>query len=105
MTLVRVDANVQWKILKASGGNWVGVCDPLKLTVQAETWAELMEDIGLTLNALLHDLVESKEIDHFLQDHGWRLVGRVPQRLDDVRFDVPFLPALMANGSARELRQ
>lgn len=105
VTLVRVDANVPWNVLKAAGGNWVGVCQPLKLTVQAETWAELMEDIGLTLNALMHDLLESNELNRFLRDQGWTLIGRVPERFDDVRFDVPFLPAMMANGTARELRQ
>ena len=105
--LIRVDvnANVQWQILQAKGGNWVGICDPLKLTVQAETWADLMEDIGQTLNALLLDLLSANELPRFLSEHGWQLVGPMPDRPVEVRFDVPFFPAMMANGPARELRQ
>jgi hypothetical protein len=51
--LVRVDGDVQLQCFQSSEtGNWVGVCEPLKLTVQSETWAALMEDFGLTLNAV-----------------------------------------------------
>jgi hypothetical protein len=46
------------------------VGDPLKLTVQADTWAELMEDIGHTLDAMLRDLFRSNELDKFLRDHS-----------------------------------
>jgi hypothetical protein len=97
--LVRIHANLKWDVLPTKDGNWIGVCDPLKLTVQAETWAELMEDIGLTLNAVLIDLLKSNELERFLGDRGWRVVGGViPQRSDrpeDVRFDVPFVPTMM----------
>jgi predicted RNase H-like HicB family nuclease len=105
--IVRVDvnANLQWAVLQAKGGNWVAVCDPLGLTVQGETWAELMEDIGHTLDALLRDLLSTNELNRFLHDHGWKLLAAIPNRPEDVRFDVPFIPAMMApNGQARELR-
>jgi len=105
--VVRVDANIQWKILQAKSGEWVGVCDPLKLTVEAETWADLMEDIGHTLDALLKDLLSSNELDRFLRDQGWKLLAAIPSRPEGVRFDVPFIPAMMANanGTARQLHQ
>ena len=105
MTLIRVDANIPWNVLQAKGGNWVAICEPLKLTVQGETWAELMEDIGHTLNALLQDLLSSDELDRFLRDQGWKLLAAIPTRPEDVRFDVPFIPAMMANGPARQLHQ
>lgn len=103
--VIRVDANVPWQVLRAKGGDWVGICDPLKLTLQAETWADLMEDIGLTLDALLQDLLQSNELNRFLRDQGWTLVGSLPERAEGIRFDVPFLPAMIANGPARELHQ
>ena len=103
MVRVRIDANVPWNVLQAKGGNWVGVCEPLKLTVQAETWADLMEDMGQTLDALLKDLLSSNELDRFLRDRGWTLIGAIPQRQDDVRFDVPFFPAMVGDGPSREL--
>ena len=108
MTLVRIDlkANLQWAVLQGKGGNWIGVCDPLGLTVQAETWAELMEDIGHTLDALLKDLLSTNELDRFLRDHGWTTLTAIPNRPEDVRFDVPFIPAMMAShGSPRTLHQ
>jgi len=103
--LIRVDAKVQWKCLQGKGGNWVGVCDPLKLTVQAETWAELMEDISLTLDAMLKDLLSSNELERFLKDRGWTLTGAIPTRPEGVRFDVPFFPAMMGNDPSQQLHQ
>ncbi len=61
MTVVHIEAKVPWQTRRAQGGNWIAVCDPLRLTVQAETYAELMEDIGLTLNALLKDLLREND--------------------------------------------
>jgi predicted RNase H-like HicB family nuclease len=105
-TVVRVQAKIQWQCCHAAGGNWVGVCDPLKLTVQAETWADLMEDIGLTLDAVMKDLLTSNELPKFLVDRGWTLLGPIPNTREDVRFDVPFIPAMMgARGPQAELYQ
>jgi predicted RNase H-like HicB family nuclease len=82
--------------LQTKSGNWVAVCDPLELTVQSETWAELMEDIGDTLEMLFQDLLSSNELERFLQDHGWEAVGHIPAQLDEpVRFDVPFSTTVM----------
>ena len=105
-TLLRIDGRVDWRCLQGKGGNWVAVCDPLKLTVQAETWANLMEDIALTLDAVFKDLLISNELTKFLRDHGWALSGTIPNRPEDVQFDVPFFAAMTgAHGSQRELHQ
>lgn len=94
---------------KGSGGNYVALCDPLSITLQAPSYAELMCDIADTLDALLKDLMESHEFDQFLRDHGWSLVAPIPARPKDMRFDVPFsvMPMAMAgaNGSQRGLYQ
>jgi hypothetical protein len=103
-TLVRVEGNIKWDCFPSkTGKHWIGVCEPLKLTVQAETWGELMEDIALTLDSILNDLLSSNELDRFLRDRGWHIQGRLPARLKDVRFDVPFIPvALMeAHGGSQ----
>jgi hypothetical protein len=91
---VHIEGKVQWGCFRAKGGSWIGVCDPLKLTVQADTWAELMEDIGHTLDAMLSDLLKTNELDKFLQVQGWQATGPIPRK--NVRFDVPFIPAIMA---------
>lgn len=106
LTPVRIDGQVSWNCFRASGGNWVAVCDPLKLTVQSDTWGDLMEDIGQTLDALLRDLLASQELSKFLRDHEWTLVGPMPSRPEDVRFDLPFLTAMTeADGPQRHVHQ
>jgi len=88
--LVRINADLQWKATIGKGGNYVAVCDPLKITLQAETWAELMEDAAEVLDAIFRDLLSSNELERFLQERGWTTMGQVPNRQDNVRFDVPF---------------
>ena len=90
-TIVRIEAKVEWKVGQGKGGNWVAVCDHLKLTLQAETYANLMEDIALTLDAMLKDLLSTNELDRFLHEHGWTLVGQIPKRQENIKFDLPFL--------------
>ena len=92
--IVRVDANVQWQVA-AHQYSWVGVCEPLKLTVEADTYGELMESISETLDAVLSDLMKSNELPLFLKTHGWTLATPLPAKPEDVRFDVPFIPAMI----------
>jgi hypothetical protein len=105
--VVQIEANVAWNCFRAAGGQWVGVCDPLKLTVQSSTWGELMEDIADTLDGILNDLLASNELPQFLRERGWVPAGPLPERTEkNVHFDVPFLPAMMgAHGPQRELHQ
>lgn len=104
--VVRVNANVKWKTRQTQAGNYVAICDPLGLTLQAETWADLMEDISLTLDAMLKDLLSSQELDQFLREHGWTLIGSIPNRQEDFRFDLPFFPEMMGPyGPQRSLHQ
>ena len=98
--IIRVQANVPWQV-RPIGDLWLGVCEPLNLTVQGETWADLMESIGDTLDAVMGDLMKSNELPQFLQSHGWTLATPLPAKAQDIRFDVPFIPAMMgaSNGS------
>ena len=93
---VRIEGNVPWQWRVGSGGNYVAICDPLKITLQAPSWIELMEDI-------------SSSLDAFMREHGWNLLAPIPARPKGMRFDVPFsiLPvaAMEANDSQRLLHQ
>jgi hypothetical protein len=101
---VQVQGNLAWQVTQGKGGNWVAVCDPLRLTIQSETYAELMEDIGLSLNALMADLLAENELDGFLKEQGWMPIGPIPSEPSAVRFDVPFMAAMTeADGSARHV--
>ena len=95
MAVVHIDAEIPWRIDRGNGDRWVAICDPLELTVESETWAELMEDIALTLDAMLRDLLSCNELDQFLRDRGWTAHGPTDDAADAVRFDVPFIPALV----------
>ena len=75
---------------QAKGGNWIGVCEALGLTIESDTFAHLLEDIASALNALLLDLFREGELNTFLRDRGWRLATPMPSKPDDVRFDTPF---------------
>lgn len=103
VTLVQVNAKLQWQTQRAQGGNWVAFCEPLKLTFQAETWANLLEDIALGLDAMLKDLMVNNELDRFLRDRGWTTMGPIPAEPKNIRFDIPFyiLPAPNAHGPQR----
>jgi hypothetical protein len=80
----------------------------LKLTLQAHTWAELMEDTSDVLNSVFVDLLNSKELNTFLQSHGWTMVSQIPEHVEDVRFDVPFffVPEMAnSHGSQKRVSQ
>ena len=105
--VVFVEGNVAWNCTRTPSNHWVGVCDPLKLTVQSQTWAELMEDIAYALDAILNDLLASSELPQFLHDRGWELDGPLPGNTEtNVHFDVPFIPAMiMGHGSQTGVHQ
>ena len=92
MTVTRVEGRGQlvWTSVRAKGGNWVAVCESLGLTIQSETWVHLMDDIAHALNALFTDLLQEGELDRFLRERGWQIIGPSPSKPDDTWFDVPF---------------
>ncbi len=106
-TIIRIQANVAWQCQLGEGGHWVGVCDPLRLTVQADTWADLMEDIGLSIDAMMKDLLQSGELVKFLRQHGWEPVGAiphpVPKAIERLRFDMPFIAHQVASRDSQRI--
>jgi hypothetical protein len=103
MSLVHIDAQIQWSCRKTQSGNWIAECRPLGLTIQSARYSELAEDIGDALDLLFQDLLGSQELDSFLASHGWTRTKEPLQ--SDAVFDVPF-ELLMAgkDGSAASLR-
>jgi len=95
--VVHIEAvgNLVFKCFRTKRGNWIATCEPISLAVAGETYAELMEDIGLTLEAFLSDLHKNNELGEFAKSHGWKLDHSLPENAEDVRFDIPFLPELM----------
>jgi hypothetical protein len=88
--IVRTGVNVPWRWGIAPDGNYLAVCDSLKITVQAPTWNELQANISKTLNALLKGLSECHRFDEFMREQGWTLVTPLPARPNDLQFEVLF---------------
>src|SRR2546428_230673 len=96
-TVVRIDGNLEWQCRRTESGDWIAVCDAVKLTLQSDTFANLMEDIALTLDDVFKDLLASNELERFLRDHGWTVAGSIPRDPDNVKFDIPFFTAMMGS--------
>jgi hypothetical protein len=91
MATVAVQAKIEWKAFRdRTSGMWVAICDPLKITVEGETWAILQESISEALGLLMRDLVKTGELEQFLKDRGWKLRNSLPARPENARFDVPY---------------
>lgn len=105
MALMRIEANVAFRAYRNKDGIWAGVCDPLGLTVEGESWSELLQNIDETMNLMLRDLLKRGELNRFLRARGWSPVRvaniKSPAR---VRFDVPFrVTPVEANESGQRL--
>ena len=44
--VVSIEGTVEWTIQPAESGCYVGICDSPGLTLQADTWADMMDEIG-----------------------------------------------------------
>lgn len=87
---VEVRAQLQWMFYRDDRSRrWIAICDPLKVTVEADTHTELRENIADGLNLLFRNLLKDRELDTFLRNRGWSLVGSAPAEESNVRFDVP----------------
>lgn len=87
---VLVQGQLQWEFWRTEAGTFLAGCRPLKLTLEAERFGELLEDIELALDALLKEMFRTNDFDRFLRERGWIVQGPIPAQLNDVRFDVPF---------------
>jgi predicted RNase H-like HicB family nuclease len=102
---IEVKAQVQWRVGQSDAGNWIGVCEPLKMTMEGSTLDELQQNIHQSIQLLMEDLMETGELDAFLRDHGWRAIPG-PQQHGSVEFQVPYeLLVRHPRDSARTLLQ
>ena len=53
-----------------------------------------MAVVHIEAEIMLHDLLSNNALDHFLRDRGWTVHGPTDDT-ESVRFDVPFIPALV----------
>lgn len=101
MQVIKVKGTIPWSVEGTATGPWVAVCDSLGLTVQSDTWADLMDDIGSTLEIMFADLLEEGRLDQFFQQRGWARQTQYESQPEatsgNYRFDIPFIPTLASH--------
>lgn len=104
---IRVNSQLLWEVAKTDSGRWLAVCRPLKLTMEGTSLDELHDSIKDAVQLLLTDLLESGELDSFLQAQGWQKIGPKIVNPGQVRFDLPPVELLIhsSRDSARTLLQ
>ncbi|MDW8469694.1 MAG: hypothetical protein RML56_12685 [Burkholderiales bacterium] len=55
------------EVAQAASGQWLGVCHALGLAMQGDSLDELLASIRDSVQLLLQDLLESGELDAFLE--------------------------------------
>ena len=79
---------IPWRV-QQEADCWIGICDPLKLTVDADSLAELVEDITETLEAVFKELDSTGDLERVLSENG--LAADQEMRL---MLNLPFVPAI-----------
>ena len=90
--ILELEANVPWHARRSSSSErWVGVCDAMNVSTEAESLDELHSVIDETMQLLLVDLLQDNELEQFLRDRGWR-ASNMPEAgsAEDVEFEVPW---------------
>ena len=98
--IVEIKGDNPWPVTRSRTGPWIGICEPLKLTTQAETWSEFMSDISWAMEAVFEDLLKTGDPERFLRERGWttRPVDTPRARFQTVKFDFPFCPRMVDPG-------
>jgi hypothetical protein len=60
-----------------------------------------MEEMGVTLDALLKELVTTRDFDRFMRERGWTFIGPTPTQTENVRFDLPFIPSMVGSNDSQ----
>ncbi len=105
--VVQVQAQVKWEFYQDQPSKrWIAVCNPLGITIEADTHTELRENIEDALRLFMRSTFEDGELERFLREHGWKALN-IPAnaRANDIKFDVQIelIARKAANGPARAL--
>lgn len=88
--VIQIEANLPWNYtIDRESKRWVAVCQPLKLTIEAEDPQEFLETIRESMDGFFKELLSTGDLDRFLEDHGWRRLTPIPERRRELYFDVP----------------
>lgn len=88
---IHMQSKIQW-IATASEepGVWVAHCDPLGISLTADSLDEMHSLIDEACQLLFLDLFQDNELDRFLAERGWESSVAPTDDTDDVEFLVPW---------------
>jgi hypothetical protein len=101
---IEINGLVSWQFKQDStSARLIAICDPLGLTVEADSHQELRENIEETMQLVMRSMLKSGDLDNFLRERGWTVASPAQQAADEeVVFDVPIeLIAARANGDKK----
>jgi hypothetical protein len=82
-------AKVDWVcVFDKTCDKWVGVCDDLGLTVQADQQKELHTAIWEAMESLFSMLIEEGLLDKFLKEHDWCCEQSEPTAIKNVPVNI-----------------
>jgi hypothetical protein len=96
--VVNVDVKLEWIARRSSTSNrWIGSCDALNLSTEADTLDELHSLIPEAIHLLMIDLLQDDELEDYLKKRGWVATNIPPNhQVPDVEFNIPW--QLIAEG-------
>ena len=88
---ISLEGRVTWKYCQdPATRKWVAACDPFQITIQAETFSALRQSMTESLDTMLAELLDTGDLERFLEEHGWTSVSPLPRRrAGRLAFDVP----------------
>lgn len=69
---IDIEGKLQFRIWETDSGHWIGVCDALKIVLQAESETEMANSVQESLDLIFADLIEEGELEQYLTDLGWQ---------------------------------
>lgn len=89
---IQIHANLEWQLERTRRGRFLAVCQPLALTLEADSQEEALSLINEGLHYFFLDHLAEGTLARFLMNKGWQAsalpVAYTPG--DVVTFEVPF---------------
>jgi len=89
---IQIHANLEWQLERTRRGRFLAICEPLGLTLEADTQDEALSLINEGLHYFFLDHLADGTLARFLTMKGWQS-SSLPEAYepgDAVTFDVPF---------------
>jgi hypothetical protein len=89
---IQINANLEWQLVSTQRGRVLAICEPIGLTLEADSQEEALSLIKEGLHYFFMDHLAEGTLQRFLVHKGWQLNTPLPPYNpgDAVTFDVPF---------------